>query len=1186
MKHRTFFRTTNCLTCLFLTISIGWAAEKGKNIFPDPGFERTGVPGPAHTGQRSGHLQVGTKQHWLCIGGRLDVEPFATYHVTGFVKARVGAGALFALYVYAWNSFDWAFVRSVPLRTTQDWRRIDVTFSSPSDHVFFHPLAFIGARDSEAWIDDVTVRKVRDAEATVAPLLAKARHSDAERQYLARYYLDRGKPERAQALMNGASAYTRADIACLLAKHTRDPGRKRALIKIFLVNGGAGYSNGLTRLSELTAGLNPGEVRSLYREAVLDSGGQPAAAKALAVRIQDALGRTGGAVTVAREREQIQALKADLERVLEALPEDAPGRKFLTGAATQLEEAMTKNARRRADLGRCQVLIGGRLVAPDSHAIVIPDKPTPQEQHAASDLQKHLESIMGAAPPIVSDSRCGERIPLVVGRSALLKKLGVSVDWKALGQEGILIRTVGPALVLAGNKRGVLYACYTFLEDYLGCRWFTPDCTILPKRGTLAVPKVDRTYVPPLEYRATDYPNSRDADWAVRNKINGTQTRLDEERGGKITYRGFVHTFNSLLPPSEYFAEHPEYYSEIGGKRVGPQRTQLCMTNPDVVRFVTAAIRRRMRESPDATIFSVSQNDWGNYCQCPKCRALAEKEGSQAGVLIHFVNAIADAVRDEFPTKIVDTLAYQWSRKPPLHVRPRPNVAVRLCSIECCFAHPLATDPFNASFRRDIEGWNRICNRLHIWDYVINYAHCIMPFPNLYVLKPNIDFFVNHGVTGIYEEADYFTRGGEFAELRTWIMAKTLWDPSYDTDKAIDEFLAAYYGKAAAPMRQYIDLVHDQVRNNPDLHVRIYSPPSAGYLTPEVIRKSVQLFDRAEKRVEADPVRLQRTRVARLPLLYTRIALSRGGGYIEKGDQLVPAAAEADVRTLVERFAKIAKAAGVTHIREGRRGYLGPWLARQQERGKSLPIIRLRTPHLDAVVVPGRGGRIWRLRSLAGGVPVDIFKRFGDPDRGFEPAEGGYEEYSESGYRSPGWDESYRVTFQSDTAVTMAAELGNGFKVERTIELLPDRPEFQVHTTLTNVARGPQTACIRVHPAFAVGSTQDVVVWVKKADGRWGRFPLAVQNDPLKEREKWLRGDALPAGEWAWVDRGRDFGVLDRFEPGDVTTAYVNWNGGQQRVNLELWSRTVKLPVGETLTLTHVYRVLRSARRWEARDEK
>ena len=212
--------------------------------------------------------------------------------------------------------------------------------------------------------------------------------------------------------------------------------------------------------------------------------------------------------------------------------------------------------------GHAVVTIGGKQLTGRTHAIAVPEKPTPQERHAAEELQSHLLQITGEAIPIVSETDLGERTPLVVGKCVLLAKPGVKVDLAALGEEGISLRTVGPALVLAGNRRGVLYAVYTFLEDYLGCRWFTPDCSRIPHAGSFHIANLDRTYVPPLEYRSTDYPNSRDADWAVRNKLNGSYVECDEARGGKIEYRGFVHTFNSLVPPERYFGEHPAYYSE------------------------------------------------------------------------------------------------------------------------------------------------------------------------------------------------------------------------------------------------------------------------------------------------------------------------------------------------------------------------------------------------------------------------------------------------------------------------------------------------------------------------------------------------------------------------------------------------------------------------------------------------
>ncbi len=600
--------------------------------------------------------------------------------------------------------------------------------------------------------------------------------------------------------------------------------------------------------------------------------------------------------------------------------------------------------------GQCVLRIGGKTVDPATHAIVIPEKATPQETFAAGDLAAHIEKLTGKRLAVVAEGTLGEKTPIVVGRcDATLAKLGVAVEFDKLGAEGIAIETKGPALVLAGNRRGVLYAVYTFLEDNCGCRWFTAGrtispkggvyraaeldvldpagaaCTVIPKTGTIEIGDLHVRYQPPLELRSTDYPCSRDADWAVRNKMNGTQTRLDEQHGGKVSYSHFVHTFNSILDPAKEFAAHPEYFSEVKGQRTA-ERTQLCLTNPKVIEIARKVVRQWIKESPDATIFSVSQNDWAGFCTCTNCRAVADREESQAGPLIEFVNAIADDIAADFPDKVIDTLAYQWSRKPPKSIRPRPNVCVRLCSIECCFAHPLDECEVNKSFVADIRGWNKLCNRLYIWDYVIDYSHSIMPFPNLRVLRPNIRFFIGSGVKGIYEEACYFTPGSELAELRTYIMAKTLWNPDYDTDKAIDEFLPAYYGPAAGPLRQYINLIHRQVTEHKDWHVNIWAKPDSPYLGAEVIAEAVKLFDEAGAKAAGDAVFAHRVEVARLPVLYVQIANSKPGD------------AAADASALLDRFERIARKEGVTMVREhAGSGALDVWLKAQRERLKLAP---------------------------------------------------------------------------------------------------------------------------------------------------------------------------------------------------------------------------------------------------------
>ncbi len=1145
------------------------------NIHPDPGFESSGQEGEAHEGSRAGVLTVGAgREHWRTLGGDLPVEPFATYRATAWIKGGTESGTLYGIYSYGWNSFGWAFDRSAPFADQAEWRKVNTTFVVPANRVTFHPLAALDARNVRAFVDDVSVVRIKSAAETIAQLLRKDVLGPEERQLLARYHLSRGERAAVAALRAGARQVTKADISCLLAQTASSPAERRKYTAEMIGYECMRWPDGKKRVRELTADLSPMERWAVALRALRLSKGSAAVVKAL-----DLVLGTGEAVSEGPVGDADAALSELEDALKDMAPEDRENQALRKGLNRMREHvsAMRRTLEeRKAALGTCRLIIGGTPVTAETHRIIVPDDPTPQERHAARELRAHLERLTGLDLPVVPETEAGKWIPLFVGACDALADWGMAIDFDSLGTEGIHLMTRGPALALAGNQRGVLYAVYTFLEDYCGCRWFTADCTVVPRNGTFRVRRLDRRYLPPLEYRATDYPNSRPPEFAVRNKLNGNQVRSSEKWGGSVKYRGFVHTFNALVPPETYFAAHPEYYSEVKGVRLGPDRTQLCLTNPDVLRIATATVRRWIAQSPEASIISVSQNDWHNYCECARCSALAEKEESQAGPLLYFVNAIADAVGDEHPEIIIDTLAYQYTRKPPKYLKPRPNVAIRLCSIECCFVHPLAKCPYNASFVADIRAWSRICKRLHIWDYVINYAHCIQPFPNLNVLKPNIRFFIDNGVTGIYEEANYFSKGGELAELRTYIMAKTLWDPSYDTKTAVEEFLAAYYGGAAAPIAKYLKLVHRTVSRDRKRHVRIYTPPRQYLNDPDMLSKAEGCFDRAEEAVKDDPVRLHRVRVARLPIIYTRLALGQTGFRLE-GDAFVSRGA--GNRDLLARFETIARAEGVTHVREGRGGGLETWLERMKSAHRPVQLVRLRSPHLEATVIPGLGGRVWSLRHLGKG--LELLKVFRGEDESYQIDRGGYEEYSGADYRAPGWNEIYRVAEKTGTSVVLEGKLANGYVMRRRIELLPDRPVMKVTSTLVRTSGG-QESCLRVHPAFAVADTAEATAWLRNPDGSWRKHSLRNPADPKAEKELWLRGAAAPAGAWAIRDDRRGVAVLNRFDPGEVEFCYLNWNGAQGRVNLEQWSRRRDLKAGEALTVTNSYEILTDRVPWEA----
>jgi len=538
---------------------------------------------------------------------------------------------------------------------------------------------------------------------------------------------------------------------------------------------------------------------------------------------------------------------------------------------------------------------------------------TGSEKYAASELATFLTQATGTTINIVSKAERGA-VRLLVGEKAArladrrFRALG-------LGEEGFVIRTVGNDLILAGGRpRGTLYAVYTFLEDEVGCRWWSTKVSTIPKRPTLTVADLDIRFVPQLEYRESFWFDALDGDWAARNKCNGNSDRLDAKHGGRHTYEGFVHTFYGLIPPGRYFKDHPEWFSEINGKRTH-ENAQLCLTNEEMRRELVKNLKARLRANPAATIASVSQNDCHGNCQCAKCAAIDREEGSPSGSLLRFVNAVAEDIEHDFPNVAIDTLAYQYTRKPPKITKPRPNVIVRLCSIECSFSRPLADDR-NRAFRDDIEGWSKVCGRLYVWDYTTNFAHYILPHPNLRVLAPNIRFFVDHGVKGVFEQGAYQSYGSEMAELRGWVLAKLLWDPTRDPQKLIDEFLDGYYGPAAPEIRAYLKLTHDAVEAAGD-PLTCYSPPDAKFLSLRTLSEGMKHLQAAEAAAGDDTALRHRVQVAQLPVLYTFIvrweplrkeALAAGAAWP------VPET----IQATYARFMEIAQAEKVTHVAEGR----------------------------------------------------------------------------------------------------------------------------------------------------------------------------------------------------------------------------------------------------------------------------
>jgi hypothetical protein len=494
------------------------------------------------------------------------------------------------------------------------------------------------------------------------------------------------------------------------------------------------------------------------------------------------------------------------------------------------------------------------------YKIVISDTACATVRKSAGQLADYIRKISGCTLPIVTDQLVPSEKEILVGKSSRFKTIEQLPLTDSLGYDGILLFTSAKKLVITGNSgRGTQNAVYAFLEEILGCRMYAPGVEKIPENETIRIPLLNKTVKPCFSFREVHAPGPRDSlyrDWH-RLHLKG----VNSPRWGM-----FVHTFNKLVPPDSLFNTHPEYYSLVGGKRIADG--QLCLSNPDVLKELLANLRTSMAKDPEATIWSVSQNDTYKNCECPACHRLDSLYGGPPGTLIWFVNQVAEI----FPDKTISTLAYQYTRQAPERIVPKPNVNIMLCTIECNRSKPVADDK---SFKTDIESWGKLTSNIFLWDYVVQFRNYLDPFPNWRVLQPNLQFFRDNRCKMMFQQGS----GGSWSdmlELRQYLIAKLLWNPDVNIDSVMNDFLNGYYEEAGPVLKQYITLMTDSLQAS-GKNLGIYGFPYDGmhsYLTPALLKQYAMLFDKAEAAVHKKPAILARVRKARLPLDFAILDIS------------------------------------------------------------------------------------------------------------------------------------------------------------------------------------------------------------------------------------------------------------------------------------------------------------------------
>ena len=486
--------------------------------------------------------------------------------------------------------------------------------------------------------------------------------------------------------------------------------------------------------------------------------------------------------------------------------------------------------------------------------IVVPVDADSIELLTARLLHRHLRNYVIIPEPASSDSLYsifnpdyGKLRPAIfVGKTRLADKYLTRKD--EIRDDGFILKSDGRLAVIYGlQDKAVYYGAVRLLElkGYRMTHHQVPDVAPDIKPG---LPIVNEVNNPSFAYREIWYytpHHSQDyADWhALHHRIrvgDSNEYIWDSRFSGPLRWAEgmYVHTFQKLIPPAKYFSTHPQWFSEIGGRRV--RDGQLCLSNPEVLDTLCANLAKMMEEQPGAQIWSVSNNDNYNVCQCPHCRHMDSLYGGPSGTLIHFINQVAR----RFPDKTISTLAYQFTRRAPQPVnglveKPDSNVSIMFCSIECGRQEAIATAPAEASFRKDMEDWAALTDNIYVWDYVVQFRNMWDPFPNLHVLQPNLKYFNDHGVRLMFEQGTGANNMTSWMEPREYMLAKLLWNVDTDPDSLLHDFCIHYYGLASQPVEELYGEMHRAlIASGKRLDIYGYPVDAAdGYLSPRQIAK-------------------------------------------------------------------------------------------------------------------------------------------------------------------------------------------------------------------------------------------------------------------------------------------------------------------------------------------------------------
>lgn len=486
------------------------------------------------------------------------------------------------------------------------------------------------------------------------------------------------------------------------------------------------------------------------------------------------------------------------------------------------------------------------LNSESDYKIIVPDNADIYVLECADELSVYLNKIIGSKDMFEVIRESGLKTDKFISIGHTIK--ASALDYSEIKDDGYLVKADSDGIyILTNDDRFISNGIYGFLEDRLECMFVREDYDYIPFFPTIYLEPFEYVSNPDFAWRKVFQYEVSQNGWYKKLKNNGAVGDNIEVNNLWGTWCHDVFTF---VDPDIYQESHPEYFAYNSKK----EPAQLCLTNEEIYPIIENKMAELISQNPDKIYWDFSINDNTDYCKCKNCKKVLKQTGSMMGTMLPIINRLAR----RFPDKIISTLAYTYNEKAPTGMTCEPNVNIVLAPISSgqLYSYAFEGNEKAKKTKTLIESWSKISSRLMIWDYVVDFSHLLMPYPNFDVQKDNHDLYIKNNVKAVFHQGSR-EKNDEMARIRSYILSKQLWNNSIDISKILAKYIRVTYKDAAVYVAEYMDLMDSELKKNGkdlDLYDKV-SDHKNDYLSFENNSKYLEIINNALNSVEDERIK-------------------------------------------------------------------------------------------------------------------------------------------------------------------------------------------------------------------------------------------------------------------------------------------------------------------------------------------